>query len=222
MKPQDSNGENTRQEEKEVLEKEAQETVTHAAGLPTDGTSSQLEQAVQETDYQSQCLQVQQALEAITQERDQLQQERETLQKDLEESKDKYIRLYADFENFRKRATKERLELIQSASEDLMKTILPVVDDFERAIRSAENTDNVQALTEGIKIIYHKFYKALEQKGLRPMKVNGEAFNMDIHEAITEIPAPAEELRGKVVDEIERGYYLHDKLIRIAKVVVGS
>jgi len=146
----------------------------------------------------------------------------EKLKIDLAELKDKYIRLYADFENFRRRTAKERLELLGTANADLMKTILPIVDDFERAMQSFDATSEVEPLKEGVALIYNKLYKTLETKGLKAMKTVGLPFDAELHESIAQYPAPSEELKGKVVDEVEKGYFLNDKVIRYAKVVVGA
>lgn len=141
---------------------------------------------------------------------------------ELAELKDKYLRLYADFENFRRRTAKEKLDLIGSANEGLLKTLIPVVDDFERAMQSMETAEDVAAVKEGVALIYNKLFKTLEGKGLKPMTSKGEPFNADLHESVTQFPAPSEDLKGKVIDEIEKGYYLNDKVIRFAKVIVGS
>ncbi|MPR36110.1 nucleotide exchange factor GrpE [Cytophagaceae bacterium SJW1-29] len=146
----------------------------------------------------------------------------EKLKLELAELKDKYIRLYADFENFRRRTAKERLELLGTANADLMKTILPIVDDFERATQSFDATTEVQPLKEGVALIHNKLYKTLEAKGLKAMKTVGLPFDAELHESIAQYPAPSEELKGKVVDEVEKGYFLNDKVIRYAKVVVGA
>ncbi len=140
---------------------------------------------------------------------------------ELAEMKDKYLRLYADFENFRRRTARERLELIGTANADTMKNILPVVDDFERAIKSFDATTEVKPLKEGVDLIYQKLYKTLESKGLKPMKTVGLPFDAELHESIAQFPAPNPELKGMVVDEVEKGYFLNDKVIRYAKVVVG-
>ncbi len=145
----------------------------------------------------------------------------EKLKIELAEMKDKYLRLYADFENFRRRTAKERLELISTANADMMKNILPVVDDFERAIKSFDETTEVKPLKEGVDLIYQKLYKTLESKGLKPMKTVGLPFDAELHESIAQYPAPNPELKGMVVDEVEKGYFLNDKVIRYAKVVVG-
>lgn len=141
---------------------------------------------------------------------------------EVAELKDKYLRLYADFENFRRRTAKEKLDLIGNANEGLLLALVPVVDDFERAMQSIENTNDVAALKEGVQLIYNKLYKTLEAKGLKPMTAKGEPFNADLHESVTQFPAPSDDLKGKVIDEIEKGYYLNDKVIRFAKVIVGS
>lgn len=141
---------------------------------------------------------------------------------ELAEAKDKYLRLYADFENFRRRTSKEKLEFFKSANEEVIKAILPVVDDFERAQKSLTNLNDGAAVKEGMQIIYNKLYKTLEQKGLKPMDAVGKEFNPEFHEAITQIPAPSEDMKGKVIDEVEKGYFLNDKVIRFAKVVTGA
>jgi len=136
--------------------------------------------------------------------------------------KDKYLRLYADFENFRRRTAKEKLDLISTASEGLMVSLLPVVDDFERAMQALDSTTDVNTAREGINLIYSKFTKILENKGLKPMGSKGEPFNADLHESVTQFPAPTEDLKGKVIDEIEKGYLLNEKVIRYAKVIIGA
>lgn len=139
-----------------------------------------------------------------------------------DEVNDKYLRLYSEFDNFRKRTAKEKIELMQSAGEDIFKSILPVLDDFERAIKSNSETLDIKAVNDGVNLIFNKFKSTLTQKGLVEMNTLGETFNADIHEAITNIPAPSDDLKGKVVDELEKGYSLNGKIIRFAKVVIGS
>jgi molecular chaperone GrpE len=144
------------------------------------------------------------------------------LQGELAEQKEKFIRLYSEFENFRRRTAKEKLELIQTANEQLIKTLLPVIDDFDRAEKSFKDKSDDKEL-EGFFLIHNKFKKILEQSGVKLMDVkSGSDFNADLHEAITQIPAPDEKLKGKVVEVIESGYLLNEKVIRFAKVVVGS
>jgi len=144
------------------------------------------------------------------------------LKAEVEEFRDKYLRLYSEFDNFRRRNAKERIELIQTANKDLIAELLPVLDDFERAIQAMEKSEDIEAVKEGVKLVYHKFFKSLESKGLKPFESKEKEFNTEYHEAITEIPAPEDSLKGKVVDEVEKGYTLYDKVIRFAKVVVGK
>jgi molecular chaperone GrpE len=158
----------------------------------------------------------------IAQEKDQQDEKTAELQAKVNELNDKYLRLYSEFDNFRKRTSKEKMELIQSGGEDVFKSILPVIDDFERAIKSNSETSDVKAVNDGVNLIYHKLKSTLTQKGLEEMKTVGEPFDADIHEAITNIPAPSEEMKGKVIDELEKGYTLNGKIIRFAKVVIGQ
>ncbi len=146
----------------------------------------------------------------------------EVLKAELAEAKDKYLRLFAEFENFQKRNTRERLDLIKSAAQDTISNILPVLDGFDRAKKSAEDENTKEELSEGVLMVYNKLYKVLEAKGLKPMDSDGEVFDPEVHEAITEVPAPNDEMKGKVIDTVEKGYLLNDKIIRFAKVVVGK
>lgn len=146
--------------------------------------------------------------------------ETERLQKELGEMKDKYLRIYAEFDNYRKRTSKERQNIIKLAAKDSLGALLPAVDDFSRAIRLA--SDSEETIPEGVILIYNKLFKALEQQGIKEMETNGQDFDPELHEALTKIPAPSEELKGKVIDTIEKGYYLNDKIIRYAKVVIGE
>lgn len=141
---------------------------------------------------------------------------------ELAEMKDKFLRLQAEFDNFRKRTSKEKLELIGSAEERLIVSLLTVVDDIERASVSMANATDIDVLKQGTELIFSKFKRTLEAKGVKALETKGTDFNPDLHEAITQIPAPTEDLKNKVVDEIEKGYYLNEKLIRVAKVVIGN
>lgn len=143
-------------------------------------------------------------------------------QAELAELNDKYIRMYSEFDNYKRRTARERIDLMQSASRDIMLALLPVVDDFDRAEKAFEASQDLQALREGVKLVHHKFKSILTQSGLVPMESIGKDFDVDFHEAITNVPAPSKDLVGKVVDEVERGYLLKDKVIRFAKVVVGE
>ena len=144
------------------------------------------------------------------------------VERELNDLKEKYIRLVAEFDNFRKRTLKEKVDLMSTASRDVVAALLPVLDDFDRAKKSADDPNSKEVFSEGVELVYHKLYKVLESKGLKEMESNGVSFDPEQHEAITEIPSPSEDLKGKVVDTVEKGYYLKDLIIRYAKVVVGK
>jgi molecular chaperone GrpE len=158
--------------------------------------------------------------ETITQE--DVESEVERLSGELKEVKDKHLRLYSEFENFRRRNAKERLELIGSANADLMIALLPILDDFERAREAAEKS-NSSTEFEGMNLIYQKLLKELNNKGLKPMEnLEGESFDAEVHEAISQTPAPKKKLKNRIIHVVEKGYYLNDKVIRYAKVVIGT
>lgn len=144
------------------------------------------------------------------------------LEKEKRELQDKYVRLYSEFENFRRRTARESLEMRQQASKDLIVELISVLDDFERGMDSIKKADQVDALHEGVELIYGKFKGILEKKGLKPMESKEKDFDLDFHEALTKMPAPSKKMKGKVLDEIEKGYLLHDKVIRHAKVVIAE
>ncbi len=144
------------------------------------------------------------------------------LQAKVDELNDKYLRLFSEFDNFRKRTLKEKAELIATASEGVIHSLLPVVDDFERAIKAAEDHDDLPALKEGMQLIYNKLTKMLQQKGVLPIVSIGEVFNTDFHEAITNLPVQDEDQKGKVLDEVEKGYTINGKVMRFSKVVVAN
>ena len=158
------------------------------------------------------------------------EQQEEVVEKDplkemeakLNEVNDKYLRLYSEFENFRKRTAKEKLDLIQNGNKNLLEKVIPTLDDFERAIESNKNVDDIKAVKEGFELIYNKFSKTLEAQGVKAMESTGKDFDVEYHEAITRIPAPDKKMKGKVVDTVEKGYTLNGKIIRFAKVVVGK
>lgn len=137
------------------------------------------------------------------------------------ELKDKYLRLFAEFDNYKKRTVKEKLDMMKTASANTMQALLPILDDFDRAKKIAEDDKTTEVFSDGVNLVYQKLYGTLKTKGLKPMDSTGEVFDPELHEAITEIPAPTEDLKGKIVDTVERGYFLNDKIIRHAKVVVG-
>lgn len=145
-----------------------------------------------------------------------------TMEDKYAELNDKFVRLYSEFDNYRKRTNKEKLDLISTASAGVIKDLVSILDDFERAIANNETAEDIQGVKEGFHLIFNKFKNILETKGLKQMVAKGETFDSELHEAIANIPAPAEELKGKIVDDVEKGYYLHDKVIRYAKVVVGQ
>ncbi|MDR7131164.1 molecular chaperone GrpE [Algoriphagus sp. 4150] len=153
----------------------------------------------------------------------QTESEGNKLEYEVADLKDKYLRLYSDFENYRKRTAKERLDLITTASEEVIKDLIPVVDDFERAFRASEKEVEASKVREGNLLIFQKLAKILESKGLKPMdNLIGKPFDAETQEAITQIPAPSDDLKGRVVDVIEKGYILGDKVVRYAKVVTGA
>jgi molecular chaperone GrpE len=145
-----------------------------------------------------------------------------SLEQELQEMKDKYLRQAAEFDNFRRRNARERIELIQTAGREVISSLLEVLDDCDRAEKQLQSSSDVKAVSEGVQLVFNKLRSTLQAKGLKPMNSIGTEFNPDMHEAITEIPAPSPDLKGKVVDELEKGYYLNDKLIRFSKVVVGK
>ena len=144
------------------------------------------------------------------------------LQAELDEQKDKYIRLFAEFDNYKKRTAKERYELMQTAGKEVISSLLEVLDDCDRAEKQLQTATELDQIKTGIQLVFSKLRNNLQQKGLKTMESIGTPFDVEKHEAITEIPAPTEALKEKVVDEIEKGYYLNDKIIRFAKVVVGK
>jgi molecular chaperone GrpE len=148
--------------------------------------------------------------------------ETDKLQAELAEQKDKYLRLMADFENYKRRTSKERIELIQTAGKDVIVSLLDVLDDVDRAEKQLETSDDIAVQKEGIQLVFNKIRSTMLAKGLKPMDSIQTEFDVEKHEAITEIPAPTEKLVGKVLDEVQKGYYLNDKIIRFAKVVVGK
>jgi molecular chaperone GrpE len=151
-----------------------------------------------------------------------LEEQLARLQRDYAELQDKYIRQAAEFDNFKRRTLKERLELLRTAAQETIQALLPALDDFDRVKAAGELPNSPEPFGEGVKLVYHKLYHILAQQGLEPMESNGQPFDTEMHEAITEIPAPNAELQGKVIDTLEKGYTLKDKIIRYAKVVVGK
>jgi len=144
------------------------------------------------------------------------------LQTQLNAANDKYLRLFAEFDNYKRRTSKERMDLFKSAGKDIITAMLPVLDDFERALKALPDNDETSGMKEGVILVQNKLNSILQQQGLKEMISLNENFNVDLHEAITSIPAPSDDLKGKILDELEKGYYLNNKVIRFAKVVVGA
>lgn len=151
-----------------------------------------------------------------------LEETHQKQQEEINEWKDKFLRLFSEFDNYKKRNARERIELTKTASADIIRKMLPVLDDLERALKSAGDDAALAPYKQGVELILNKMMGILEKEGLKPIDAKGQPFDTDYHEALTNIPAPSEDLKGKVVDEVEKGYMLHDKVIRFAKVVVGS
>ncbi|MCH2032583.1 MAG: nucleotide exchange factor GrpE [Tenacibaculum sp.] len=161
--------------------------------------------------------------EGVEGESEESKKDEPTTEELIQVEKDRYLRLFAEFENYKKRTTKERIELFKTANQELMTVLLPILDDFERALTHIEDDKEAEELRKGVLLIYQKLLKTLEQKGLASIEVNqGDVFDADTHEAITQIPAPSDDLKGKIIDCVEKGYKLGDKIIRHPKVVVAQ
>jgi len=153
---------------------------------------------------------------------DQIVDEIDLISQKCSDLNDKNLRLMAEFDNYRKRTLKERMDLLKTASEKVLVDMLPLVDDFERAMKAMETSENIQSVKDGVDLIYTKFISFLLQNGVKSIPTENEVFNTDLHEAITTFPAPTEELKGKIIDCASKGYVLNDKVIRYSKVVVGE
>ena len=150
------------------------------------------------------------------------EEEGQTSEDKYNDLNNRFLRLYAEFENFRKRTNKERLDIINNANADLLKDMIPVIDDFERAITNNEGSEDVVAIKEGFSLIYNKYKGILQTKGLKPMDSKGEVFDPEVHEAVANMPTEDKKLKGKIIDDVEKGYFLNEKVLRYAKVVVGQ
>src|SRR6056297_7431 len=139
-----------------------------------------------------------------------------------DELNNKFMRLAAEFDNFKKRTARERIDLLQNAAKDTIADLLPILDDFDRAKKLSDDPSSEEAFSDGVELVYQKLHSTLKKKGLQSMDSDGEVFDVELHEALTEVPAPSKGMKGKVVDTIEKGYFLNDKIIRHAKVVVGK
>lgn len=201
------------EEQKEEMKKEVDETTENTVEQPTPETEAPVEgEATQEAEEPA---------KELTPE-EQLQAQVDELTQQQEEMKDKYLRLSAEFDNYRKRTMKEKAELILNGSEKAFKAILPVIDDMERALATMQKATDVEAVKEGVELIYNKFIQILGQNGVQAMDTKEKELDTDYHDAIAIIDAPSEELKGKILDCVETGYTLNDKVIRHAKVVVGK
>ena len=202
----------------ESEEKNPKNENSDTAGMKDEKTNEQEEMENPELEGDNATEQENKA-DDTTAEEDPLKQKEE----EVAAAKDKYLRLYAEFENYRRRTSKERLELVKTANEELILDLLSVVDDLERSLQIFENKEEVAPMYEGIKLVYQKFSKVLTQKGLKPMELApGSDFDSEYHEAVAQTPAPEEKLKGKVVDVVEKGYFLGEKVLRFAKVVIGQ
>lgn len=148
--------------------------------------------------------------------------EEEKLRFKLSEMNDKFLRLYAEFDNYKKRTSTERIDLIKTAGKDVIVSLLPVLDDFDRALQVMQTTADINSVKAGVELVKHKFNKILDQRGLKEMECIGKSFDSELEEAITSIPAPDDKLKGKIMEVLEKGYFLNDKVIRFAKVIVGN
>lgn len=202
-----------KQAQEDILKEQSEQTVDNTQ----TGTSE--EEAVQASEAEEQ-IKSEEAQELTAEEK--LEKELETVKKLVEEQKDKYLRLSAEFDNYRKRTLKEKAELIKNGGEKAITSILPILDDLERALQNMQKAEDVKAIYDGVDLIYQKFLKELSHEGLKKMEPIGEAFDTDYHEAIALVPSPSEEQKGKVLDCVQTGYTLNDKVIRHAKVVVAQ
>lgn len=180
-----------------------------------------VEETLQENGNQPEEEQQEETAEELTEE-EKLKKELEEAQQAIEEQKDKYLRLSAEFDNYRKRTLKEKAELIKNGAEKTLTAILPILDDFERALKNLEASEENKAMKEGVELIFNKFQKVLQQEGLQVIETDGKDFDVDFCEAIALVPAPSEDLKGKILDCVQTGYMLNDKVIRHAKVVVAQ
>lgn len=207
-------------DKEKVEQSEVTEETETLKGKPENGSDEASQQNIEaEEEKPSDALNDEESAEEDVEEEDEV----ERLKRELQEAKDKYLRLYSEFENFRRRNAKERLELIKTANEDLMTALLPVMDDFERAHKALEESEDHKASQEGFELIYNKFRNILKQKGLKPMEdKSGSEFNTEYHDAISQMPVEKKKMKGKIIDVVEKGYYLDEKVIRFAKVVLGA
>jgi len=185
------------------------------------GRKIEVEEPVKQEEAKKELEQEETAKEAEAEEKEEPKKE-PTAEEKLAELQDRYLRLSAEYDNFRKRSLKEKIDLQKSANENLLETILPVADDFDRAMQSVDEAKDIKAVKEGLKLISGKFKGFLSQQGVKEIEAVNKEFDTDLHEAITKIPAPSKKLKGKVVDVVQKGYFLNDKVLRFSKVVIGE
>lgn len=205
-------------EEKEVKETVAEENIVE--GNSSDGAENRVDEKL--SDHDSVKKEEDSSRKSRRFKKDKPSEQVEQLENALAQKSDQYLRLQAEFDNYRKRTLKEKMELTKSAGESILLNILPVVDDFERALKAMENATEVAPVREGVDIIYKRFSDFIRLNGVKEIEATGNTLDTDLHEAITKIPAPSEELKGKIVDVVQKGYTLNDKVIRFAKVVIGE
>ena len=177
---------------------------------------------MQETNPQMEDMNTDENIAGTTHLNESLSGEDEQLKEELQTQKDKYLRLFAEFDNFKKRSARENIELRQTAGKEIITSLLDVLDDMDRAERQLQSAGNIDQVKEGIQLVFSKLRNTLQSRGLKPMQSIGTDFDVEKHEAITEVPVQDEKQKGKVIDEVQKGYYLNDKIIRFAKVVVGK
>jgi molecular chaperone GrpE len=199
--------ENQQEQQEQQQEQEAQNAEAEEQQAETSDDTSQQETKEKKKDKK---------------EKKQEKKREKTDKEKLAELQDRYLRLQAEYDNYRKRTLREKMELTRTAGEDILNGLLPVMDDFERALQSIDEAENAEALKDGVHLIYGKFKEFLRQQGVKEMESQDQEFDTDKHEAISKVPAPSEDMKGKVVDVVQTGYYLNDKVLRYAKVVVGE
>ena len=194
--------------------------------MKDEGQVSQNEEGVSEGEVLDQQNKIREGADEGKEEKESAEEEKDELtilQEKNQELNDKFLRLYSEFENFRRRTAKERLDLFKTAGEEVIISMLPVLDDFERAMKSMSDSEDLKSIREGINLIYQKFVSTLSQKGLKAIEsCVGKEFDVNMHEAISQVPTEEKKMKGKVLDEVEKGYMLHDKVIRYTKVVIGA
>ncbi|MCF8335236.1 MAG: nucleotide exchange factor GrpE [Bacteroidales bacterium] len=206
----------------EQLNTEETQEQTQQQAQEQQGEETVAREKTEEKKQEEEEQQEQEEAEAQQEEKEEEKKKEKSDKEKLAELQDKYLRLTAEYDNYRKRTLKEKMELTKSAGEDILKGLLPIMDDFERALQSIDDAGDNQAVKDGIYLIYNKFKDFLKQQGLQEIEAQDKDFDTDKHEAVSKVPAQNEDMKGKVVDVVQKGYYLNDKVLRYAKVVVGE